>query len=61
MYHLRCQLYRTKDPRVNCVFLPGKFTKEGVTAERNKGRNGNKKAFSRMNHNKLKDKQTKST
>ena len=36
-YHLKCQFYRTKDPRLNNVFSPGKFTKEGVTTERNKG------------------------
>ena len=60
-YHLKCQFYRTMDPRFSSDFSPGKFTKEGVTTERNKGRNGSTKAFLRMNTSKMKNKPTKST
>ena len=60
-YQLKCQFYRTKDPHYNSVFSPGKFTKEGVTTERNKGRNGSTKSFLRMNTSKMKNKPTKST
>ena len=48
-------------PPLQQCLSPGKFTKEGVTTERNKGRNGSTKAFLRMNTSKMKNKPTKFT
>lgn len=54
-YYLRCIFYRTIDPRVNSVFLSGKFTKEGATTDKNKGQNGSKKSFSHRSGKKSKN------